>query len=117
LTTIPNSPLNHTLGRLSSELFGLDEKRKKITAINTAVEEEGWELVDMKKYKYRHWEVPPEASALKYKFTNSLLFPLKLVDVFLRFYTWDLMGSMLRGLASANPVWNHLSRHCAQTEL
>jgi hypothetical protein len=110
LTTIPNSPPNHTLCRLSSELFDLDEKRKKISAINATVEEEGWELINYKNNKYKHREVPPKAAALLFKLTNSLFFPLKLVDVFLKFYTWDLMGSMLRGHAAANPVWNHLSR-------
>jgi hypothetical protein len=91
LTTIPNSPPNHTLCRLSSELFDLDEKRKKISAINATVEEEGWELIDYKNNKYKHREVPPEAAALLFMLTNSLFFPLKLVEVFLKFYTWDLM--------------------------
>ncbi|KAJ1412138.1 hypothetical protein B484DRAFT_402420 [Ochromonadaceae sp. CCMP2298] len=93
--------------RLASELWDLEEKRKKISAISAAVDEEGWELVD---FKYKHREVPPESAALLYKLSSSAFFPLKLVDVFLKFYSWDLMGSMLRGHAAANPVWNHLSK-------
>jgi hypothetical protein len=78
-------------------MWDLEEKRKKISAISAAVDEEGWELVDFKKYKYKHREVPAESAALLYKLSSSALFPLKLVDVFLKFYSWDLMESMLHG--------------------
>jgi hypothetical protein len=110
LTTIPTHTPNRTLCRLAFELWDLEEKRKKISAISAAVDEEGWELVDFKKYKYKHREVPVESAALLYKLSSSILFPLKLVDVFLRFYSADLMESMLRGHAAVNPVWNHLSK-------
>jgi hypothetical protein len=41
--------------------------------------------------------VPAESAALLYKLSSTALFPLKLVDVFLKFYSWDLMESMLHG--------------------
>ncbi|KAJ1420985.1 hypothetical protein B484DRAFT_433396 [Ochromonadaceae sp. CCMP2298] len=98
--------------RLSEVMTELNEKRRKRAVQMAPVNEEGWELMDYTKFTYKHREVEAEASRLLYNLRSTEMFPLRLVDVFLKFFNRPLLESMLAGHLAHNPEWANLSKSC-----
>ncbi|KAJ1426725.1 hypothetical protein B484DRAFT_397470, partial [Ochromonadaceae sp. CCMP2298] len=95
--------------RLAEALSELDELRRKITTANLETHEDGWELFDAKRFTYKLRDIPVESSALLYNLHHNDMFPVGLVDVFIKFFTPALIHQMLAGHALKDPHWNRLS--------